>query len=284
MQRPHYLTLAVFIKLVLSVVQVIAGLFSGSLSLVADALHNLIDAGSIFVAIIARYIGAKQADDVMTFGYQRAEVIGVLVNSTSLIAIGCYLIYQSFGRLLFPVEVDGEVVTFVGLASLVIDILTASLIYLAGAKDSLNIWVVFIHNLADSIASLGVIIGGVIIWLYDFDRVDLIITLMISLYIIFQGGLLLKKSIRILMQAVPENLRLEEVREAIESVEQVEKVSKLYIWQLSDKEFYFEGRVEIKAEAIDGVKSDIRDLLKDRFNIGNAIIETLEGSEIESNN
>jgi cobalt-zinc-cadmium efflux system protein len=278
MPRSYFLTLAVFIKLVLSVVQVIAGLFSGSLSLVADALHNLIDAGSIFVAIIARNIGAKQPDDVMTFGYQRAEVIGVLVNSTSLIAIGCYLIYQSFGRLLFPVEVDGEVVTFVGLASLVIDILTAGLIYLAGAKDSLNIWVVFIHNLADSIASLGVIIGGVIIWLYDFDSVDLIITLMISLYIIFQGILLLKKSIRILMQAVPESLCLQDVREAIESVEQVEKVSNLYIWQLSDKEFYFEGRVQIKAPVIADVKSDIRDLLQERFNIGNAIIETLEGS------
>ena len=107
------LTLAVFINVLLTIVQIVGGILSGSLSLIADALHNLSDAGAIVIAIFARKISAKNADENMTFGYQRAEIIGTLINSITLIIIGFYLIYEAVSKYFNPTEINGWLVIYI---------------------------------------------------------------------------------------------------------------------------------------------------------------------------
>lgn len=269
------LPLALLIKLVLSVVQVIAGAFSSSLSLMADALHNLTDAGSMLVAWVARRISRKAADKTMTFGYHRAEIVGVLINSTSLIAIGLFLIFQSVNRFFHPAEVDGSIVLWVAAVSALTGFIVTLLTYHAGAAESMGIKAVFIHNLADTLAAIAVFMAGAIMLFSGFYLIDAIISLAISVYVIYQGLFLLKKSILIIMQAVPAGICVEKIRDAIESIEQVRGLKNLHVWQLDEHNLYFEGFVELSVPEAESVKETIRRMLDQQFAIRNCVIETI---------
>jgi cobalt-zinc-cadmium efflux system protein len=210
------LTLAVLINVLLTIVQIMGGLLSGSLALIADALHNLSDAGAIVIAIFARKVSAKKADKNMTFGYQRAEIIGTLINSITLIIVGLYLIYEAISKYFNPTEINGWIVIYIAGIALVIDIATAVLTYMSGAKSSMNLRAAFIHNVSDALASVAVIITGVLIIFYQWYFVDVMATVLISIYVLYHGGLLAFQSIKILMQAVPEAFDISELKADIE--------------------------------------------------------------------
>ena len=123
--KDRSLIFAVFINITLTLFQFIGGILSGSLSLLADAIHNLSDAASLSIALFARRISLKPADEAKTFGYQRAEVIAALINTTLLITISLYLIYEAFWRLLEPQVITGSIIIFVATIALIIDIFTA---------------------------------------------------------------------------------------------------------------------------------------------------------------
>ncbi len=268
------LGLAIFINVLLTVAQVVGGLLSGSLALIADALHNLSDAGAILVAAVARKIGSRSADANMTYGYKRAEIIGVLVNSTTLILVGLYLIYEAVNKYLDPKPIDGWIVFWVAGIALVIDIATAFLTYKAGAKESMNIKAAFIHNVSDALASVAVIIAGIMIISYRLYVFDVVATIGISVYVIYHGMILLKKSILIIMQAVPEGMSIDDIRSSLETLEGVGGVDHIHVWQLDDKNVYFEGHVLTEGRQPELVKEEIRAVLKDKFNITHSTIET----------
>ena len=267
------LTIAVLINILLTIAQVIGGILSGSLSLIADALHNLSDAGAIVVAIVARKIGAKPASPSMTYGYKRAEILGVLINSTTLVLIGLYLIVEAVNKYLNPTPIDGWIVIWVAGIALIIDVLTAILTYKSGAKDNMNIRAAFIHNVSDAMASVAVIIAGILIIFYELYVVDVIATVGISLYVIFHGCLLLKRAVLILMQAVPEGMDVGDIKLALENLDSVKTVSHIHVWQLDENRLFFEGHVQVSGNAT-GTKDSIRSLLRQHFNITHCTIET----------
>ncbi|GHF79160.1 cation diffusion facilitator family transporter [Thalassotalea marina] len=273
------LSLAVFINILLTIAQVIGGLVSGSLSLIADALHNLSDAGAILIAMIARKIARKSANSEMTFGYQRAEIIGALINSTTLILIGLYLIYEAFSKFINPESIDGWIVVWIAGIALVIDVLTAVLTYKSGAKDNLNLKAAFIHNISDALASVVVIISGTLIILYQWYIVDLIATIGISVYVIYHGIVLAKQTIRILMQATPVNIDIEQLTKDIEQLDMVDKVQHIHVWQLDDKSIYLEASINLKTEVIQDL-SPIKQFLAQHYGINHATLETVTGSSL----
>jgi len=270
-QSDKQLAVAVIINVLLTVTQVIGGIFSGSLSLIADALHNLSDAGAIFIALIARKIGNKPADVTHHFGYKRAEILATLFNSTTLIIIGLYLIFEAISSYLNPQPINGWIVVWVAAIALVIDLATAYLTYRAGANQSINIKAAFIHNISDAMASIVVIIAGTLIILYQWYIVDLIATVLISVYVIYHGILLLKQSGKILMQAAPNNIDTHAISHAISNEFNIESVVSIKLWQLDDKENYCELVVSTQ-QTID--LPAVKGFLHDNFNIENCIIET----------
>ncbi len=272
--KEGFLSLAIFIKTLLSVFQLVAGMLSGSLSLVADALHNLADAGAIVVALVAKRIGDKKPDNSMTFGYKRAEIVGVLINSTSLVAVGIFLMYQAATRFFHPEVVDGWVVFWVAGFGFFVDLATALLTYYAGAKTNMNIRAVFVHNAADALASIAVIIAALFIIIFDFYRADVIITAGISIYIIYQGVILLRRSVRIVMQAVPEGICVDTIKQMIESLEHVSKVHHIHVWQLDETKIYFEGYISLATHEVDEITSIIRNRLQNEFSITHVLIDT----------
>lgn len=269
---------AVFINILLTIAQIIGGVLSGSLSLIADALHNLSDAGAIFIALIARKIAAKPADKNMTFGYQRAEIIGAFINSITLILIGIYLIFEAISTYFNPTEIDGWFVVWVAGIALVIDIATAILTYMAGAKDSMNIRAAFIHNVSDAFASVAVIISGILIILYQWYIVDLIATIGISIYVIYHGLLLVKQSISILMEAVPEHISVEKIKSDIEGLSYIDKAVDIHVFQLNEHKICLEGKVLLSQNDYQSPLVQIKELLRINFGITHSTIEILQYS------
>ncbi|XWN32267.1 MAG: cation diffusion facilitator family transporter [Devosia sp.] len=267
--------LAIIVNIVLTVVQVIGGIVAGSLALIADALHNLSDGLALVIAFIARRIARRREDATMTFGYARAETVAALVNYTTLIIIGIYLAFEAVMRLFNPEPVDGWIVVWVALAALVIDFATAALTYTM-SKTSMNIRAAFLHNVADALGSLGVIVAGVIIILYDWRLIDPLITLLISGYILWLSIKEIRGVIRILMLGSPPGESTEAVIDAVGDVEGVRGVHRARYWQVTEHDAAFDAHIIVDEGAwsrADAIKADVKAMLMERFDIHESTLE-----------
>lgn len=266
---------AVVVNVALTVAQIVGGIVSGSLALIADALHNFSDAASLGLALFARKIGRRPADKLMTFGYGRAEVVAALVNLTTLVIVGLYLLIEAVNRYFDPQPVEGWTIVIVAGIALVIDIATAALVR-KGAKGSLNIRAAFLHNVSDALASAGVIVAGTLILLYELYIADLIMTVLIAAYVLYQGFSLLPKTIKLLMGAVPEDVQFDGILSALEATEGVRSVHHLHIWSLDEHRWALEAHLVPESDTIVGfeiVKQRVRSQLAESFSIQHATLE-----------
>ena len=265
---------AVGVNLILTLAQIVAGVISGSLALIADAIHNLSDALSLVIAFAARRIGRRPADDRMTFGYGRAEVVAALINYTTLIVIAVYLAAEGAQRLFNPVEVEGWLVVVVAGLALVIDTVTALLIFRM-SKDSVNMRAAFLHNLADAMGSVAVIIAGTLILLYDWRLIDPIVTIGIAAYILWHSWIGIRPVISILMLASPDAPRVTDILAALTAVEGVGSVHHLHLWQMQEHETSLEVHVVWNGDREEAaVKRNIRDVLQEQYAISHVVLET----------
>lgn len=264
---------AIIINILLTVAQVIGGVVSGSLSLIADALHNFSDASSLLIAYAARKIGRQPADQLRTFGYQRAEVIAALINLVVLVIVGLYLIYEAIWRFFDPQIITGWAVVIVASIALVIDLATAILTY-SMSKDSVNIRAAFIHNVSDALSSVGVIIVGALILLFQWYWTDTLITLLIAGYVLYQATLLLPKTIHILMEGAPENINVNDVVRAMEAVEGVSNVHHVHLWQLDEHRNALEAHVVIhNFSETESIKQLLKSEIEKKFSILHSTLE-----------
>lgn len=264
---------AVGANLLLTVAQVIGGIISGSLSLVADALHNFSDAASLLIALVAIRIGRKPPDQFKTFGYKRAETIAALINLTTLIIIGLYLCYEAIIRFITPEPIIGWTVIIVASVALIVDIFTAFLTY-SQSKTSMNIKAAFLHNVTDALASVGVIITGTLILLYDWVWTDAAMTLVISGYVLWQGFTEVPKVIHLLMEGTPEHIDINKVIQIMEQQEGVNDVHHVHVWQLDEHRNALEAHVVIEeSKNMDNIKANLKRDLQDKFDIQHSTLE-----------
>lgn len=266
---------AVLVNVLLTVAQIVGGVISGSLALIADALHNLNDAASLGLALFARKIGRRPADKLMTFGWGRAEIVAALINLTTLIIVGLYLLAEAVSRYFDPRPVEGWTLVIIAGVALVIDIITAALVY-AGTRNSLNIKAAFLHNVSDALASVGVIVAGTLIILYDLYVADLIITIIIASYVLYQGFSLLPKTIRLLMGAVPDDVEFDAIVAGLRETEGVRDLHHVHIWSLDEHKRALEAHLvphDPSLEAFELVKERVRRMLAARFSIDHATLE-----------
>jgi len=264
---------AIAVNMLLTLAQVIGGIISGSLALVADALHNFSDAASLLIAWVARKIGRQPADHFKTFGYKRAEVIAALVNLVTLVIVGLYLIYEAIWRVFEPQIIEGWTVVIVAAIALVIDVVTALLTYTM-SRHSMNIRAAFLHNVSDALASVGVIVAGSLILLYGWYWADTLLTLLIAGYVLYQAATMLPKTIHILMQGTPENIAIDTVIDAMEDVDGVSNVHHVHIWQLDEHENALEAHVVIENfRDTENVKTALKTALEQGFGISHSTLE-----------
>lgn len=267
--------IAIWANGILTVAQIVGGILSGSLALIADALHNFSDMASLVIAFGARKISRRPADARMTFGYGRLEIVAALINYTTLILVGLYLIYEGGMRMIDPPEVGGWTVVILGGVALTVDTLTAMLTY-SMQKGSVNIRALFVHNLSDALASVAVVVGGAVILLYDMRWVDPAITIGIALYILYLAFTEIGGVIRTLMLSSPPEIDTDAVIEAMSKVEGVVGIHHVHFWQMQEYEAAVETHVvisETDLERMEEIKSAIKQMLKTDFGISHSMLE-----------
>ncbi|KFC70280.1 Cobalt-zinc-cadmium resistance protein CzcD [Devosia sp. LC5] len=274
--RGKRLLIALALNLSIAVAEVIGGVVSGSLALIADAAHNLSDAGSVLVSYIAWRISRRVATQRRTFGYARAETVGALINLTTLIMIGLYLLWEAGSRFLEPTEVVPTTVLIVGAIALVEDLAAAWVL----RKDlgSLNVRSTFLHMIADALGTVAVIASGIaiMIWGPSASWVDPAVTALIAIYILIHGGREIRESISVLMDSAPKGFDHNGLLAHLRSVEGVVDVHHLHVWEIS------EGRTAVEvhlatdrddlASATD-MKETLKGTLHDLFDVEHATIE-----------
>lgn len=267
---------AITVNLGLSVFEFIAGVISGSMALIADAVHNTNDAGALLIAYVARRIARKGADKKYTFGYRRAELIGAMIQLTALIVVGLYLVYEAAHRLFDPQPLIGGWIIFAAGIALVVDVITAWLLW-AMSKGSLNVKAAFLHNLTDAGASFAVLCGGAAIFWLEWHWVDPVLTLLIAGYILSMSYGMLKKTASILMEGAPKDLQIEDVQRMIESIEAVTEMHHIHIWELDEQCRALEAHIVISGDFtlsdMETVKSEVRRCLSDEFSITHSTLE-----------
>ncbi len=266
---------AVGINLLLTAAQIVGGVVAGSLALIADAIHNLSDAMALVIAYAARRIARRPADADMPFGYARAEAVAALINYTTLIVIGVYLVYEAVLRFISPEPVDGWLIVAIAAVALVVDAATA-LVTFRMAKTSMNIRAAFLHNVADALGSIGVIVAGVAVALYDWRFVDPLVTLMIAGYILWQSFREIGGVIRHLMLGRPPGIEADDVVGAIRDVDGVGGVHHTRIWQLDEHAAALDAHIVIAAGRwtdADAIKQEVKNRLTAAFEIRQTTLE-----------
>jgi cobalt-zinc-cadmium efflux system protein len=268
------LWLAIAVNLGLTIAQIVGGVLSGSLALIADALHNFSDAVALIIAFGARKIARRPADKGMTFGYGRAEVVAALVNYVTLIVIGLYLVYEAVLRFISPEGVDGWMVVWIASLALAVDLVTALLTY-AMSKSSINIRAAFLHNVADALGSVAVIVAGVLILMLDWRLADPVVTLMIAGYILWQSFSEIGPAIRILMLGAPPETDAPEVLDALRAIDGVADVHHAHLWQMQEHAASLEAHLVIAEGAWDraeAIKAAAKAVLE-TFGIAHSTLE-----------
>jgi cobalt-zinc-cadmium efflux system protein len=269
------LVLAITLNVGITAAEFAAGLFAGSLALLADAAHNLSDAGSLGISWYARRVARRAPDRQRTFGYRRAEVVGAFVNLLTLVLIAGYLVVEAGERFFAPQAVDGPLMMMVAGVALVGNVATA-LLLARGAKGSLNIRSAFVHIVSDALASVGVIAAGAVVWRYGWAWVDPLLTALIAAYILAQSVQMLRRTVAILMNSAPPDLDYDAMVAAMEAVPGASEVHHVHVWQLDERRTACEAHVVVERpdlQAMERIKRDIKARLQDEFGVGHATLE-----------
>jgi len=238
-------------------------------------LHNFSDAISLIIAFGARKVARRPRDANMTFGYGRVEVVAALINYTTLIMIGLYLLYEATMRFVDPQPVEGWMIVIIAVIALIVDGVTATLTY-AMSKSSVNIRAAFLHNVADALGSIAVIVAGTLILLYDWRLIDPLVTVLIAGYILWQSLREIGPVIRILMLGSPPEIETETVLYAVREIDGVADIHHAHFWQMDEHRAAFDAHIVIakgRWSDADALKLQIKATVADRFDIDHTTLE-----------
>jgi cobalt-zinc-cadmium efflux system protein len=233
--RAHNRRLLVWVLVLLAaftVVEVVGGLLTGSLALVADAAHMLGDTGSIALALFASWLAGRPATARWSFGYQRAEILAALANGVLLVAVSIWIFVEAFDRLSDPPEILGGWVLVVAVVGLVVNLVAAVLLARA-TGESLNMLAAYRHVLADLAGSVGVIAAALIVLTTGWRYADPIVGIAIGVLVLASSWTILRDSVSILLESTPAGIDAEEVGGRMAAVEGVVEVHDLHIWTIT---------------------------------------------------
>jgi cobalt-zinc-cadmium efflux system protein len=268
-------------------VEVAGGVITGSLALLSDAAHMFTDTAALAIALAATKIGERPADSRRTFGYQRFEILAATVNAVLLFAVGFYILYEGWRRLVEPPEIQSLGVLAIAAAGLGVNV-AAMRILSAGRAQSVNVRGAYLEVWSDALASVGVLVGALILWLTGWTWIDTAVAAGIGLWVLPRAWSLLKETVNVLLEGVPEGIELNEVAGAITSTQGVVAIHDLHIWALTNSAPSLSAHLVVCDGAdTDAVRIAVADTLARRFDIHHVTLQTeridcrtLEGSAV----
>ncbi|MGH2562017.1 MAG: cation diffusion facilitator family transporter [Thermomicrobiales bacterium] len=272
---PRPLAVALGITGVFLIVEVIGGLLTGSLALLADAGHMATDAAALALALFAIWLARRPATPARSFGFLRVEILAALVNAGSLIAISIYVFWEAFQRLDEPPEIDSGPMLVVAVAGLAANAASAWVLSRGGGRQhSLNTRGAFLHVIGDMLGSVGAIAAAVIMLATGWRLADPILSAGIGLLILWGSWRLLRESVEVLLEATPAHLDAAEIRAAMTGVDGVIDVHDLHVWTVTSGLIALSGHIEVTGQRDwSGVLLDLANLLRDRFAIAHVTLQ-----------
>lgn len=270
------LLFSIVLNVIITIAQVIGGLVSGSLALISDALHNFSDVLSLVFSYVAHKLSQKKASVNQTFGYKRAELIAAFVNAMTLIIVALFLVYGAVERFFNPQHIASDLVIWLSILGIVVNGLSAFTLK-KDADKNLNMKSAYLHLFTDMLASVAVLIGGLLMKYFQWFWVDSVMTLLIAIYLIIVGFDLLKKSTQILMLFTPAHINIEEIVEEVYKISGGGKLHHIHVWYLNDDELHLEAHLDciedIKMSEFNEIVQQIEQVLFDKFQINHINIQ-----------
>lgn len=253
-QNQKYLLIAFVLTSTFLVAEVIGGLVTGSLALLSDAAHMLTDASALAIALIAIQIAKRAADSRRTFGYHRFEILAASFNAIMLFFVAMYILYEAYRRFKSPIEIQSMGMLIIASLGLIINLISMKL--LSSGKDaSLNIKRAYLEVWSDMLGSVGVIAGALIIRFTGWTWVDSVIAVGIGFWVLPRTWILLRESINVLLEGVPEHIDLEKLRKSVSDIAGVRSIHDLHVWSITS------GKISLTMHVVGDLEAFNRDRL-----------------------
>lgn len=268
--------ITIFLNIAITVAQIIGGFLSGSLALLSDALHNFTDVISLIISYIASIFSSKDASKKRTFGYKRAEILAAFVNAATLVVIAVILIKEAIQRFFNPQTIESELVIILSLVAILGNGFSVLLLR-SQSQRNMNMKSAYLHLFTDMLASVAVLIGGLLMKFYEIFWIDSLLTLAIALYLIYVSVDLLFQSYRVLMLFTPEHINIEKIVNKVNTFNGVSLLHHVHVWQLNDDEIHLEAHLDFeknfKISEFDDTLIQIENVLKADFGINHITIQ-----------
>lgn len=271
--------LGISLNIAFIILEVLFGLFSNSMALLADAGHNFSDVVALLFSWIAIILSQRKATLKFTYGFRRSTILAALLNTILLLAAVAVILWETIQRLSKPVDINSTNVIIVATVGIVINGFTAWL-FMKGKKHDLNIRSAFIHFLGDAMVSSGVVVAGVIIAITGISWIDSMMSFMIIIVILYSAYHLLIDSVNLALDAVPENINIQKVRDYLEGLPEVTGIHDLHIWALSTTESALTVHLNTKSHTDTSFIVAIQNHLHESFEIGHATIQIEYGDQL----
>ena len=255
------------------VAEVVGGLATGSLALLADAGHMLTDVGGLALALFAIQFAARPATPQRTYGYYRAEILAAVANAVALIVISLYVLYEAYRRFIDPPAVESAGMLIVAAIGLIVNVIGIILLR-RDASESLNLKGAYFEVLSDLLSSVGVIVAGAIMWTTGWYYADPVVSAAIGLFILPRTWTLLREAVGVLLEGTPSNINLADVRARIAGVPGVEGVHDLHVWTLTSGVNALSAHVILKpGDEYSIVLKAVQTLVTSSFEISHATVQ-----------
>jgi cobalt-zinc-cadmium efflux system protein len=263
------------ITLLFVAVEGYAGWYSNSLALLTDAAHNMTDVLALGLSWFALHLAEQPAHAGKTFGYHRAGILAAMVNSSTLVVISIGIFYEAYQRLITPPEVAGDVLIWVGLGALAVNLVTAWLVH-HGSDHDLNVRSAFIHLMGDVFSTLGAILAGVGIWFTGWTWLDPAASILIGLLILWNAWIILGETLDILLESTPKDIDINGMVRDFLRVDGVLGVHDLHVWSISRtlrllSAHVLTNDVPISEGAV--IQAKLQDMLKQKYRVAHATLQ-----------
>ena len=263
------------------VVEVVGGLVSGSLALLADAGHMLTDGSAISLALLAIWVSGRPASIEQTFGFHRTEILAALLNALSLWFISALIFFEASRRFDDTLDVDGGIMLAVGAVGLLVNLAAAWVLH-RSSGESLNVEGAFLHVIADLLGSVAVVAGGILVFVFEWDIADPIFGIVIGLLILASSLRLLWKVVHVLMEGTPSHLDLHRLCQRLEELEGVTGVHDIHAWSITTGYDALSAHVTADPTVMQDpnpVLQALRDIASSEFGIGHVTIQLEDSME-----
>ena len=270
------LVYSILLNLLITIAQIVGGIISGSLALISDALHNFSDVLSLGFSLFAHKLSRKKASVNHTFGYKRAELIAAFINAITLVIVALFLTYGAIERFFNPHPIQSGLVIWLAILGIAVNGFSVLLLQ-KDAEHNINMKSAYLHLMTDMMASVAVLIGGLLMKFYGWYWVDSVMTILIAAYLIYVGVDLIKNATKMLMLFTPDYIDIKEIVREVHKIPGVNKLHHIHIWHLNDEELHLEAHLDctddIKMSEFNLLLEKVENVLFEQFHINHINIQ-----------